>query len=151
MKKVNILFTLLCLFVSVNLFAQDGDKIAGIWMNGEGTAKIQIYKTSAGKYNGRIVWLKEPKDPDTGNPKVDTKNPDASKRSKAILGIVNMVGFDYKGGNKWENGTIYDPKNGNTYNCSIEMKDDNTLNVRGSIPVVNIGRTDKWTRQVKKG
>jgi len=152
MKKVNVLFTLLCLFVSLNLFAQtDGDKISGIWMNGEGTAKVQIYKTSAGKYNGRIVWLKEPKDADTGNPKVDKNNPDANKKVKPILGLVNMVGFDYKGNKKWENGTIYDPKNGNTYNCSITMKDDNTLDVRGSIPVVNIGRTDKWTRQIKKG
>ncbi|KOY87571.1 hypothetical protein AD998_16800 [bacterium 336/3] len=153
MKKVNILFTLLCLFVSVNLFAQDADadKVLGIWMNGEGTARIQIYKTASGKYNGRIVWLKEPKNPDTGADKLDTKNPDASKRSQKVYGLVNLVGFEYKGNKKWEGGTIYDPKNGNTYNSSMELKDNNTLNVRGSIPVVNIGRTDKWTRQVKKG
>jgi uncharacterized protein (DUF2147 family) len=151
MRKISFILSVVCLCFFSNLFAQDdADKIVGIWMNGEGTARVQIYKSSSGKYNGRIVWLKEPKDPDTGADKLDKKNPDPNKRNQKVYGLVNVVGFEFKGGKKWENGTIYDPKSGNTYNCSAELKDENTLNVRGYIPIVNIGRTDSWTRQVKK-
>jgi hypothetical protein len=45
---------------------------------------------------------------------------------------------------------IYDPKNGNTYSCTIKMLNPNTLEVRGYIGVSLIGRTDTWTKQVAK-
>lgn len=148
MKKISLLFAFAFFFIASNLFAQD--EIVGIWMNDEGTARVQVYKTSDGKYNGRIVWLKEPNDPDTGQPKVDKKNPNASLQGKPVKGLVNLVGLVAKGNKKWGDGTIYDPKNGNTYNCNVELKDANTLNLKGTIPGTGIGRTAVWSRQTKK-
>lgn len=147
MKKISLLFVFAFFFLSSSLFAQD--EIVGIWMNDEGTARIQIYKTSDGKYNGRIVWLKEPNDPDTGQPKVDKKNPNPALQGKPLKGLVNLVGLVSKGDKKWGDGTIYDPKNGNTYNCNVELKDANTLNLKGVIPGTGIGRTAVWSRQTK--
>lgn len=140
------------LFIAFSATAQNtADDVVGLWKNGEGTGVVQIYKTTSGHYAGKIVWLKEPIDPDTGNPKLDKRNPDESKRTVPTLGLVNMRGFKYNTSDKvWEGGSIYDPKSGSDYSCKITMTNKNTINVRGFIGISLIGRTDTWTRQVKK-
>lgn len=131
--------------------AQNADDIIGNWKNGEGTGIIQIYKTTSGHYAGRIVWLKEPIDPDTGNPKLDKRNPDEKLRNEPTLGLINMKGFSFDVDEKnWQGGTIYDPKTGKEYSCKATLKNQNTLEVRGFIGVSLFGRTDTWTRQIKK-
>lgn len=139
------------LLFNIALYAQQKDAIIGNWKNGEGTGVINIYKTTSNHYAGKIVWLKEPIDPETGKPKLDKRNPEESKRTAPTLGLVNMSGFSYNEEDKiWENGTIYDPKTGKEYSCKIELKDKNTLEVRGYIGISLFGRTDTWTRQVRK-
>ncbi|MFN5055195.1 MAG: DUF2147 domain-containing protein [Bacteroidota bacterium] len=125
------------------------EAIVGVWKTGEGNAMVRIYK-NGDKYQGKVVWLKEPIDPETGKPKVDKNHPDETVRSRGILGLINVWGFVFKGNNVWDEGNIYDPKNGNTYSCTIKMNNANTLEVRGFIGVSLIGRTDTWTRQVSK-
>ena len=125
------------------------DDIVGVWKTGEGTAMVRIYK-NGDKYQGKVVWLKEPIDPETGKPKVDKNHPDEASRKRAVLGLINIWGFLYKDNNTWDDGNIYDPKNGSTYSCTIKMINPNTLEVRGYIGVSIIGRTDNWTRQQAK-
>jgi uncharacterized protein (DUF2147 family) len=150
MKKT--ILTIATLFFAVVAFAQSAsDAVVGLWKNGEGTGIVKIYKTTSGHYAGKIVWLKEPIDPDTKKPKLDKRNPDETLRTVPTLGLVNMKGFTYNTEEKlWENGTIYDPKNGKEYSCKMELKDNNTLEVRGFLGVSMFGRTDTWTRQTKK-
>ena len=143
-------FVLIFLF-SVTLKAQKADDIIGNWKNGEGTGIIQIYKTKTGHYAGKIIWLKEPIDPETGKAKLDKRNPDKSKQLTPTLGLVNIWGFIFDEDDKiWIDGTIYDPKTGKEYSCKAEMKKNNVLEVRGYIGVSIFGRTDTWTRMVKK-
>jgi uncharacterized protein (DUF2147 family) len=125
------------------------DDIVGVWKNGEGTGMVQIYKTSDGKYNGKIVWLKVPNKAD-GTPRIDENNPDANLRSRPLKGLENLQSFTWVSDGIWENGTIYDPKVGKTYSCTIKMPDWYTLEVRGYIGVSMFGRTDVWKRQQKK-
>ncbi len=110
---------------------------------------VRIYK-NGDKYQGKVVWLKEPNDPETGKPKVDKNHPDAASQKRALLGLINVWGFVYKDNNIWEEGNIYDPKNGNTYSCTMKLTSPNSLEVRGYIGVSLIGRTDNWTRQQAK-
>ncbi len=128
---------------------ENPDAIVGVWKTGEGNAMVRIYK-NGDKYQGKVVWLKEPIDPETGKPKVDKNHPDEAVRSRAVLGLINVWGFVFKGNNVWDEGNIYDPKNGNTYSCTMKMNNANSLEVRGFIGVSLIGRTDTWTRQVSK-
>jgi uncharacterized protein (DUF2147 family) len=141
--------TALVALTSFRTLQDEGDAIVGVWKNGEGTGMIKITR-NGDKYQGKIVWLKEPLDPETGKPKLDKNHPDETVRSRPVLGLTNTWGFVYKGKNVWEEGKIYDPKNGNTYECSMKLKDKNSLEVRGYIGVSLIGRTDVWTRQVAK-
>ena len=129
--------------------ADNPDTIVGVWKTGEGTAMVRIYK-NGDKYQGKIVWLKEPNDPETGKPKQDKNHPDEATKSRPILGMINIWGFTYKENNLWDDGNIYDPKNGSTYSCTIKMINSNSLEVRGFIEVSIIGRTDNWTRQQAK-
>lgn len=145
-----ISFSLLTSMNTISPSLEDNpDAIQGVWKTGEGNAMVRIYK-NGDKYQGKVVWLKEPIDPETGKPKVDKFHPDEASRTRPVLGLINVWGFVYQEKNVWSEGNIYDPKNGNTYSCTIKMINPNTIEVRGFIGVSLIGRTDTWTRQVAK-
>ncbi|WP_194974418.1 DUF2147 domain-containing protein [Aquiflexum lacus] len=129
--------------LTMTVFSQTADAIVGKWYNTEKDAQIEIFKVE-NKFFGKIIWLQDPKD-DTGKPKVDLNNSDVSKQQRPIIGLKILDNFKFNGGT-WEDGTIYDPKNGKTYSCIIKEKDNNTLEVRGYIGISLIGRTVEWTK-----
>lgn len=147
MKKISFLLAALA-FVLYSYASNPGD-ILGYWKTGDGKAIIQIYQKED-KFFGKIVWLAEPKDPETGQPKKDTKNEKEALRSRSIMGMENLSGFKYAEKGVWDNGEIYDPKSGETYSCTIKMPDHNTLEVRGYVGISLFGRTDTWKRQKVK-
>jgi uncharacterized protein (DUF2147 family) len=153
MKKLLLIFLALATtYLATPAFAQEaegGDALIGVWEPSHGKARIKIDKI-ADKYYGRIVWLKEPNDPETGDPKVDKNNPDQSMHKAPLRGYRNLKDFVYQGDGKWAEGTIYDPENGNTYSCDIELKDENTLDIRGYIGMKTFGRSDIWKRLIIK-
>ena len=149
MRKGLPLLGLISLLFTTFSFAQvESEAILGVWESGSGKARIKIDK-AADKFNGRIVWLREPKD-EAGNAKLDKNNPDESLRSKPLLGYSMLKDFIFKGDKTWEEGTIYDPESGSTYSCTITLTDENTLDVRGFIGVSLFGRTDVWKRVIIK-
>ena len=153
MKKLGFalgLITLLCLAASA-ASAANPEAILGKWWNQEKESQIEIYKAD-GKYFGKIVYLKEPVYPanDTegmaGKPKIDRKNPDVNKRNVPLMGLLMLWDFTNTGDNLWENGFIYDPRDGKTYKCKMTLEPPDILNVRGFIGVSLFGRTNTWTR-----
>jgi uncharacterized protein (DUF2147 family) len=131
----------------LDVYAQssEADAVVGTWLVEDKKAKIKIYN-KGDRYYGKIVWLKEPNN-EQGKPKVDKENPEESRRTRPILGLVMLSGFVYDEGNVWEDGDIYDPKNGKTYSCEMTLSEDgNTLDVRGYIGFSFIGRSQTWTR-----
>ncbi|MHA8073055.1 DUF2147 domain-containing protein [Aquirufa sp. HETE-40SA] len=148
-KALFFLFAGLFLVSFNSLSSDNPDAIVGVWKTGEGNAMVKIYKNGT-KYQGRVVWLKEPIDPETGKAKLDKNNADPAAKSKPVLGLINIWGFVPKEENVWDEGNIYDPKNGNTYSSTMKLINANSLEVRGYIGVSIIGRTDTWTRQVAK-
>ena len=149
MKKIiSTSLLLLAIVFSGSLTAQDSaeaDRLTGVWEPSHGKAKVKIEKI-ADKYYGKIVWLKEPIDPETKKPKLDKNNTDEKLQNKPLRGYRILKDFQYTDKNEWTEGTIYDPENGNTYSCIIKMTDDNTLDIRGYIGVSVLGRTDIWKR-----
>lgn len=137
-------YFLMGLFVLLyNTSMAQEDPIEGIWLNEEKIAKVKIYRAKNDKFYGKIVWLKEPlRD---GKPKTDIENPDASKRNEPIDGLLILKGFEKEDDNEYEDGTIYDPKNGKTYSCVMTL-DGDVLDVRGYVGFSWIGRTTTWTR-----
>ncbi|MBC8173053.1 MAG: DUF2147 domain-containing protein [Chitinophagales bacterium] len=118
------------------------DAVTGVWISGEGDGKIEVYKTG-NKYFGKITWLKEPDDPDTGKPKLDDENPNDDLQNKPVLGLVVLKNFVFADG-FWQEGSIYDPANGRTYDCEMWLDGNNYLKIRGYWGFVY--RTETWTR-----
>jgi uncharacterized protein (DUF2147 family) len=149
--KYFLLFTAFIALTSFSILQDtESDRLLGVWEPSNGKARVKIEKIG-NKYYGKIVWLKEPNDPATNQPKVDSKNPDASMRTVPLKGYRMLKDFTYSGNSQWENGTIYDPENGSTYKCIIKMTDANTLDIRGYIGIEALGRTDVWKRlEMKK-
>jgi uncharacterized protein (DUF2147 family) len=149
--KIFTLFIALS-FIVFNAFevsAQKADKLIGVWQPSNGRSYVKIERIG-NKYYGRVVWLKEPLD-ENGNPRTDINNPDESLRSTPIKGYRIMKDMVYnEEEDLWEDGTIYDPNNGTTYNCKMSLAEENKLEVRGFVGTAVFGRTDEWTRLVKK-
>lgn len=129
---------------SVQLQAQaDKDAVLGTWLNGEKQAKIRIYQCGD-KYCGKIVWLGSPTE--NGKPRTDINNPDEQLRDQPIVGLRLLRDFTHQGGKVWEDGEVYDPRNGKTYSCKLTLVNPDKLDVRGYIGFSFIGKTDTWTR-----
>lgn len=140
------------LWTGSGLIAQSfrADDIAGTWLNEEGTAKVEIFKVGSTFY-GKIVWLKTPNDSVTGLPRTDKENPDPAEQKRPLLGLVNLKGFVFDGEEEWKDGTIYDPKNGKTYNCYMKFESPvkEVLKIRGYVGISLLGRTTYWTPVTK--
>jgi len=133
---------LLLTVFSASLAKAQTDRIEGLWYNDIKSAKILITKSN-GKFNGKVVWLKEPLK--NGKPKVDELNADEKLRTRPRLGLMVLEGFVKDGDNKYTDGKIYDPNNGKTYSCNITYK-GKELAIRGYIGISLFGRTTTWTR-----
>jgi len=81
-----------------------------------------------------------------GQTKVDRENPDLSRRTQPLLGLVLLRDFDFVQDVLWERGKIYDPENGKDYRCKMTLTSPDVLRVRGFIGISLIGRTEVWTR-----
>jgi len=136
-KQIGFVFFFL---LSAFTYAQS-ENIIGTWLTQEKDAKVEIYKTDD-VYYGKIVWLKEPNDPETGKPQLDKENPDEKKRSQPILGSVMLWGFKYEDG-EYTGGKVYDAREGDTYKGKMWFE-DNSLKMRGYAFVFY--RTETWTR-----
>ncbi len=153
MKKIIFLF----MIMSNIIFAGERD-VLGKWItekadNGNQII-VEIYQEESGKYNGRIMELTIPKYTEgefAGKEKMDLANPDENLKHRTLRGIDFVSGFNYsEKDDKYENGKIYNPENGKSYNSYMKMQKDGTLLVKGSIDKKGlIGKKQIWTRYKK--
>jgi uncharacterized protein (DUF2147 family) len=143
MIKSILTLVIATLFGAITLFAQSskstkGDAILGVWTNPAKDAKFEIYKKD-NKYFGKIIW-------GTGGDTKDSKNPDPKLRSRDLVGLTILKNFVFSSNNTWEDGSIYDPKDGKTYSCKLTLTSANKLDVRGYLGISLFGRTETWTK-----
>ncbi|MBN8669243.1 MAG: DUF2147 domain-containing protein [Chitinophagales bacterium] len=114
------------------------DGINGEWLSPQKNSRIVIYK-KGNNYFGKITW-------GTGGSSKDEKNPDKALRSRDVIGLEILKDFEYDGDGNWENGSIYNPREGKTYSCKMTLKSLTELSIRGYVGVSLFGRTEIWTR-----
>lgn len=137
MKKIILILVLL---ISRDCFTQTikGDDILGKYMSENNEGMVEISKRGS-KYYGKLVWNKNAD-------KLDVNNPDKTQHTVLIRGKELLKDFIFDGLDMWHKGTIYDPKNGKTYNCKVTRDEKGNLNVRGYIGISLIGRTSYWLK-----
>ncbi len=131
------LFALIVLTSAANAQLQ-ADAILGEWLSAKKDSRVLIFK-QGNKYSGNIVW-------GTGEQTKDIKNPDPELRYRQLIGLTILNDFHFSSDNTWEDGTIYDPREGKTYSCKMTLKRNGQLNIRGFVGISLFGRTEVWTR-----
>jgi uncharacterized protein (DUF2147 family) len=145
MKRI-LIFSLL-VFFTVKVMAQNAQAIIGTWWNDKKTSKIEV-KEVDGKFIGTVIYI-TPEKYVNGEPEKDTNNPDPKLRSQSRLVIQILKELKYVAkNNNWQNGRIYDPDNGKTYDCYAWFdKDPNTLYLKGYVVGIKwLGRSTIWTK-----
>jgi uncharacterized protein (DUF2147 family) len=129
--------------------AADQSSAVGYWITPEGGSVVQIVPCGD-NLCGQIAGLRLTRK-DTDNP-FDIHNPDAGKRNAPICGLMMMGSLrPAKGGGKWEDGWVYDPTGGSTYNAEMKLDGPDTLKLRGYAGISLFGRTMTWTREPAAG
>lgn len=119
----------LSLLLSAFAFMADAQEPAGIWLTQDKDAQVEIYKTGAGNYEGKLIWIKSTK-------------PEVQKR----LGTKILSAFKKKDAKTYESGRIYHPGQNKYYDGIITMKSDKLLHLRGYVGTPMLGQTQTWTR-----
>jgi len=135
----------LSLFIGLQSFGQN--EILGTWYNDIKSSKIEIYEEK-GLYYGRIIWLEDPANSDGSRPRVDEFNEDPALAKRQLMNLVILKELRWNSSEKeWQEGTIYDPNNGKTYECYCLLQEDGTLYFKGYVLGITwLGRSTVWTR-----
>lgn len=94
---------------------------------------------------GRIVWLQDPNDPQ-GRPLVDGLNKNAAKRSTPICGLQIIGEAKPQTDGSWDQGWIYDPEQGSSFDVELRLRNPETLQVKGYMGVKFLSETFVWRR-----
>ena len=132
---------LFMLTVSESAFAADP---VGVWLTQTGTSRVRV-ADCGGALCGTIVWLKEPNDPETGKPKTDKNNSDASKRSRPLIGVQIVLGMKPAGDGKWS-GQVYNAEDGKTYSGNLTFSGGNSLQLQGCALGGLVCKGQNWTK-----
>ena len=99
----------------------------GLWLTEGGKSRVRLHdcEHNTKRLCGVIVWAK--------NPRKDVKNDDKSLRDRQIVGILVVWDLKHEGGGKWDDGSIYNPADGDTYDSELVELNADTLEVSGCV------------------
>lgn len=106
------------------------DEAAGVWRLDNGKVTVRV-SPCGGNLCGTVVALKKPFDK-KGNPRLDKENPNASLRSRPVIGLTILSNMKPAGSNSWK-GTIYNPDDGNTYASNMRLQGSGVMKVKGCV------------------
>lgn len=120
------------------------EDIAGVWYDDSGRGAVEL--TQCGdNFCGRIVWL-EKMSARNGRPLRDANNPDQNRRQRPICGLPVIWGLQPQQDGTWDEGYIYDPKVGKSYNVAITRLSDRQLRITGYVGTKLFSRNLIWQR-----
>jgi len=121
--------------------AQDASP-TGLWLTQKGDARIQVTNCGPG-ICGKVVWLKDAVDPQTGGPQTDDKNPNPALKTRPMIGVQLFIGMNPSGPGSWA-GRIYNADDGGTYESKVKLLSATQLNVEGCLGAFCGGEI--WTK-----
>jgi len=116
----------------------------GTWLTGDKKGKVKIVNCGEA-ICGTLVWLQEPNDPETHQPKTDKNNADASKQGRPLLGIPIVLSMKPNGADAWQ-GQVYNAEDGSTYSGSFTMTGANSAELKGCVMGGLICKAQTWMR-----
>ena len=120
------------------------DRLVGMWESEDRDLQIEMFE-DGDEFSGRMIYFKCTSDEVMRTSK-DIENPSKELRSRNLLGLTLVTKLNYQGENVWDDGKIYDPNSGNTFEARIHLIDANTAIVRGYWKYRWLGRSMKFKR-----
>jgi uncharacterized protein (DUF2147 family) len=107
--------------------------VTGRWATPGVSAIVELSPCAAERSTlcGTIRWLWEAVD-DKGRPRLDSRNADATLRSRPLLGLAILSGLKPRQAGGWE-GRIYNPEDGQSYRATVTRSGADTLRVEGCV------------------
>lgn len=144
-------FWLLLIITVFNCAYANENSPVGFWKTlddktGQPKAIIQIWQAEDKQLYGRIhkIFLSS-----TNEEQKLCKACEGDLYNKPITGMIILQNLKHQNPNEplWSDGKILDPSNGKTYNCNIQLvENDKKLIVRGFIGMPLFGRTQTWLK-----
>jgi uncharacterized protein (DUF2147 family) len=98
------------------------------------SARSSRLAIAAIKNCGKIVRIKDPIDPETGQPRQDKNNPDTSLQRRPIIGLTMLADITRVGPGLWS-AVSYDPRNGEEHDITVRLIAGGTkMELRGAAP-----------------
>jgi len=121
---------------------------AGFWAQVGDDGKVGgwfFFEKHDGLYDGRLVKMfKQPGDTHHYSDVCDKCEGD--EKNAPMLGLTIVKGM-HRDGNKYEDGSILDPRDGTVYHAQMEVSPDgHKLFVRGYLGIPLLGQTQTWQR-----
>jgi uncharacterized protein (DUF2147 family) len=121
---------------------------AGFWAQVGDDGKVGgwfFFEKHDGLYDGRLVKMfKQPGD--THHFSDVCEKCEGDEKNAPMLGLTIVKGM-HRDGNKYEDGSILDPRDGTIYHAQMEVSaDGHKLFVRGYLGIPLLGQTQTWQR-----
>lgn len=121
-----------------------GDKILGEWWTESNAGRVKMTRDKEGYYRGTTTCcVHEPGDED--NPPIDIHNPKPELRNRSMLGVVLIWKLKFEDGS-YNDGYVYNPRDGKTYRMEMKIIDSETLKIRGYMGISLLGQSQIWKR-----
>jgi uncharacterized protein (DUF2147 family) len=104
-----------------------------------------MYKDEDGHVAGRMIYFKCASDSIMRAAK-DIENPDKDLIDRKLLGLTLITSLEYLGTGVWDNGKIYDPNSGHTFEARIQTTNSESAVVRGYWRYKWLGRSMNFRR-----
>lgn len=121
--------------------------VAGTWLTEDGSSKVRI-EPCPETLCGRIVWLRDANDPDTGKPWRDKNNPDDKLRARPLVGLAILEQLVTTGTNAYKT-SIYNPEDGKSYAGTVTLQSADRLKIKGCVFGGLFCGGETWSRAEK--
>ena len=132
--------------------------VLGVWLDDTGKGAIEMLACDSlanpaaapqtaplRRLCGRIVWLKEATDR-AGKPLTDGYNPKAALRQRPVCGLQVIGDAKAMRDGSFDEGWIYDPKEGKSYDVEVKLRSSDRLLVTGYLGTKFLSETFVWQR-----
>jgi uncharacterized protein (DUF2147 family) len=122
----------------------------GIWFNHSGKGAVEIRPCAetgrdANYLCGFIVWLKDPNNK-RGQPLTDGYNQNPRKRTRPICGLPVLGQLRPMSDGTWDQGWVYDPEQGKSFDAAIELRSPDRLILTGYKGIKFFSKSFVWKR-----
>ncbi len=102
--------------------------VDGYWWTPDRASVVRIHDCGDGTPCGTVAWI----DRNGGGMTHDTHNPEGTLKGRGMVGVTLLDNFD-RGEERWQDGRIYNPKDGRFYRARMELLSKDELAVSGCL------------------